>query len=152
MIINSFPGSLFKKKRNTETYNKFLCKKLFTVIFANELLWNNRRPWLNAPAFNQVTIAFDATVSGNKIVTFWKAMGLIASSLVTWLYNCSCVSIFFSMSSLGYLHHHAKRFGTFVQRICVCRICDCWWSKNLHVSGVSEVQWRGTDQNDEVSN
>ena len=152
LIINSILGSLFKKKRNTETYNKFLCKKIFTVIFANELLWYNRRPWLNAPALNQVTIAFDATVSGNKIVTFWKARGLIASSLVSWLYNCSCVSIFFfSMSSLGYLHHHAKGFGTCVQRICVCRICDCWWSKSLHVSGDSEVQWRGTDQNDEVS-
>ena len=38
LIINSILGSLFKKKRNTETYNKFLCKKIFTVIFANELL------------------------------------------------------------------------------------------------------------------
>lgn len=151
MIINSILGSLFKKSATLKPIISFCVKKLFTVIFANELLWYNRRPWLNAPALNQVIIAFDATVSGNKIVTFWKARGLIASSLVTWLYNCSCVSIFFSMSSLGYLYHHAKRFGTCIQRICVCRICDCWWSKSLHVSGVSEVQWRGTDQNDEVS-
>ena len=90
-----YPWKFVKKSATLKPIISFCVKKLFTVIFANELLWYNRRPWLNAPAFNQVIIAFDATVSGNKIVTFWKARGLIASSLVTWLYNCSCVSIFF---------------------------------------------------------